>query len=50
MPRRNLLLSVVFAATAAAALVAPREAQADTSIWLTAGGGYGLQHGNGRDA
>jgi len=50
MPRRNLLISIVFATTAAAALVAPREAQADTSAWLTAGGGYGFQYGNERAA
>ena len=47
MQRRNLLISVAFAGTA---LALPREAAADTSSWLTAGGGYGLQYGHERDA
>ena len=50
MQRRNLLISVAFAGTALAALALPREAAADTSSWLTAGGGYGLQYGHERGA
>ncbi|HSO34988.1 MAG TPA: hypothetical protein VLT33_20810 [Labilithrix sp.] len=50
MQRRNLLISVIFATSAAAALAAPGEARADTSSWLSAGGGYGFQHGAERDA
>jgi hypothetical protein len=37
-------------AFAAGALHAPREARADMSSWFTAGGGYGVQHGDARDA
>jgi hypothetical protein len=47
--RRSLGIAVSFA-VAAGALHAPREARADVSSWFTAGGGYGVQHGDARDA
>jgi hypothetical protein len=47
--RRVLRISSALA-TAACILHASSEARADVSSWFTAGGGYGVQHGNEREA
>ncbi len=47
--RRSFAIAAAVA-TAACIMHLPSEARADVSSWFTAGGGYGLQHGEARNA